>query len=310
MTVFTAIFQLLLIALAAGIFVKKKVVTEAQIEALSSLTVKIFLPCLIISKTISQFDPEAFALWWVLPLAGILLILIGLLFSGMLFRMNPDKMPLMPISSIQNGIYIILPIGKVLFSDSFDTFAIYCFLLILGLTPIMWSVGKVMLSGDRTQRVHLKDFMTPPFIVTLISVFAVLTGFSEWIPGSILISVDLLGQATVPLAIFILGATIGSISLHRLPPIGDIIIVSVVKFILVPGAAFFTLYLGGFYLSMPLVCAVVLIQATSPPAANLVVIVQHYGGDTQAISSMMLIQYLIAILAMPLWIAAWQYATV
>jgi hypothetical protein len=50
-----------------------------------------------------------------------------------------------------------------------------------------------------------------------------------------------------------------------------------------------------------------IIQASAPPAANLILIVKNYGGDTQSISSMMLIEYLLCLIFMPLWIAAWQY---
>ncbi|SLM32144.1 hypothetical protein MTBBW1_60044 [Desulfamplus magnetovallimortis] len=48
------------------------------------------------------------------------------------------------------------------------------------------------------------------------------------------------------------------------------------------------------------------IQASSPPATNLILIVKNYSGDNNSISSMMFLQYLICILAMPLWLALWQ----
>ena len=309
MTVFSAIFELFLISFGAGILVRRQMVTSSQVEVLATLTVNIFLPCLIISKIISQFHPEAFANWWMLPIAGICLIATGLVFSALLFRFNPQKMPLMILASIQNGVYIILPIGQVLFKENFDTFALYSFLLVLGLNPIMWSLGKVMLSGDMTHGIHLKDFTTPPFVVTLLSLFFVLTGLSQLIPEPVIASINLLGQATVPLAIFILGANIGAISFNRMPPIGDILIVSLVKFILIPISAFTVLYWGGFHLTMPLFGAMVMIQATSPPAANLVLIAQNYGGDTQTVSSVTLVQYIICIVIMPIWIATWQYVT-
>ena len=50
-----------------------------------------------------------------------------------------------------------------------------------------------------------------------------------------------------------------------------------------------------------------MVQAASPPATNLVLISENYGGDTRSVSSMMLIQYLLAIIMMPVWIALWQY---
>lgn len=306
-TVFGAIFQLFLISFAAGILVRRNIVSTSQIQALSTVTVNIFLPCLVIAKTLIRFHPEELANWWILPVSGIFIVMIGLMFSGLLFKLKPEKKPLMILSSMQNAVYIVLPIGQILFADQFDLFALYCFLLVLGLTPVMWSVGKVMISGKKESGIHWKDFITPPFVAIFISIAAVFTHLSTFIPKSVIASIDLLGQATVPLAVFILGATIGSISFKDMPPLRDILIVTAVKYVLVPSTVFAILYYGKFYISMPLFCSLMMIQAASPPATNLILIVKNYGGDTQSISSMMLIQYLICILMMPLWIAAWQY---
>ncbi len=307
LAVFGSIFQLFLISLAAGILLRRKIITQSQIQALSAVTVNIFLPCLIINKTLSSFHPAQFTNWWILPAAGIFIVMIGLLASGFLFRLNPKKKPLMVLASMQNAVYIILPIGQILFADQFDLFALYCFLLVLGLNPLMWSIGKVMISGSRQSGNHWQDFITPPNVAILISMAAVLTGFSHFIPASVIASIDLLGQATIPLAVFILGATIGAISFNDMPPLRDTAIVTAVKFFIVPATVFAVLYYSRLYMTMPLFCSLMIMQATSPPATNHILIVKRYGGDTQTISSMMLIQYVICILIMPLWIAAWQY---
>ncbi len=306
-TVVNAIFQLLLISFVASVLVRKNIVSKSQIKALSDITVNILLPCLIIAKTITQFHPEEFTNWWMLPLSGIGIVLLGLIFSGILFRFKSEKKPLMTLASMQNAIYIVLPIGQILFTDQFDLFALYCFLLVLGLNPVMWSIGKVMISGKKGARIHWKDFITPPLAAIFISIVMVFTKISIIIPDSVTASIDLLGQGTVPLAVFILGATIGSISLKDMPTLSDTLIVIGVKFILIPTTVFSILYFGEFHISMPLFGSLMMIQACSPAATNLILIVKSYGGDTQSISSMMLIQYLICIFAMPLWIAAWQY---
>lgn len=307
MTVFSAIFQLFLISLVASLLVRKKKISTSQVQALTYITVNILLPCLIIAKTLRNFHPAEFPNWWILPLSGILIIIIGLVFSAILFKFRSKKMPLMVLSSMQNAIYIVLPIGQILFVTQFDRFALYCFLLVLGVQPVMWSIGKVMLSGKEGQRIHWKDFITPPLLAIVISLTAVFTKVSVFIPGPVIESIDLLGQGTVPLAVFILGATIGSISFKEMPRLNDILVVSVVKFVLVPSMVFAVLCFGKVNMVMPLFGSLMMIQASSPPATNLILIVKNYGGDAQAISSMMLIQYIICIVAMPLWIAAWQY---
>jgi hypothetical protein len=294
-------------SLAAGILVRRNVVTPSQIQALSAVTVNIFLPCLIVNKTLAGFHPAQFTNWWILPAAGILIVMIGLLASGLLFRLNPEKTPLMVLASMQNAVYIILPIGQILFADQFDRFALYCFLMVLGLNPMMWSIGKVMISKTRQSGILWQDYITPPNVATVISMAAVLTGLAHFIPASVIASIDLLGQATIPLAVFILGATIGAISFDDMPPLRDTLIVTAVKFFIVPATVFAVLHYTRLYVTMPLFCSLMIMQASSPPATNHILIVKRYGGDTQTISSMMLIQYLLCILFMPLWIAAWQY---
>lgn len=157
----------------------------------------------------------------------------------------------MTLASMQNGIYIVLPIGEIVFTDQFDLFAIYCFLLVLGLNPVMWSLGKVMISGNREAGIRLKDFITPPLTAIVFSVIAVLSRLVLVIPEAVISAMDLLGQATVPAAVFVLGATMGTISLRQMPKAGDIGIVVLVKFILIPAGVFAVLFLLNIHEALP-----------------------------------------------------------
>ncbi|MCA1794473.1 MAG: AEC family transporter [Desulfotignum sp.] len=305
-TVFSAVFQVFIISAAAGVLVRVKIVSQAHIQALSAVTVNIFLPCLIVVKTVSQFDPAGFSLWWILPLSGVLIALTGLGMAALLFGTDPQKQPFVSMASFQNAVYIVLPIGQLVYPDQFDRLALFCFLLILGQSPIMWSVGKVLMSGRRDAAILWKDFVTPPLIATLAAIFLVVSGTAAILPPNLLSAMDLLGQGTVPLAVFILGATLGSITLKDMPPLQDVFRVAGVKFFLVPGAAFAVMYGLGLYQTLPLFCSLIILQTSSPPATNLILMVQNYGGDTRSVASMMLLQYLVCIIAMPLWLSLWQ----
>jgi malate permease and related proteins len=305
-TVFAAVFQVFIISAAAGVMVRTKIVSQAHIQALSAVTVNIFLPCLIVVKTVSQFDPAGFALWWILPLSGVLIALAGLGMAALLFGTDPEKQPFVSMASFQNAVYIVLPIGQLVYPDQFDRLALFCFLLILGQAPIMWSVGKVLVSGRQESAIVWKDFITPPLVATLAAIFLVISGTAAILPQNLLSAMDLLGQATVPLAVFILGATLGSIALKDMPPLSDVLRVAGVKFVLVPGAAFAVMFGLGLYHTLPLFCSLIILQTSSPPATNLILMVRNYGGDTRAVASMMLLQYLVCIIAMPLWLSLWH----
>ncbi len=302
-----AIFQLFLVCGIAAASVRLRVVSMAHVQGLSAATIHVFLPCLIISKTMTRFDPSGFALWWILPLSGVSLILAGMLFAALFFRLNPDKKPLLALASMQNAVYIVLPIAQILYPDQFDRFALYCFLLIIGSTPVMWSVGKVLLGSRENNDLVWKDFITPPFVAVIFAVIMVFTGLSSFVPDPVIRTLDLLGQATVPLAVFVLGATLSTISLSDMHSWKDIAIVFAVKYILVPGAVFSLLYFTGIGHAMPLFGSFIIIQAASPPATNLILIAENYGGDTRAISSMMLLMHIFCIFALPLWLVLWQW---
>ncbi len=308
-TVFSAVFQVFLISAAAGVLVRTNIVSQTHIQALSGVTVNIFLPCLIVVKTVTRFDSSGFVLWWILPLSGVLIAAAGLGMAVLLFGTKPEKQPFVSMASFQNAVYIVLPIGQLVYPDQFDLLALYCFLLILGQSPIMWSVGKVLVSGSKDAVIMWKDFVTPPLVATLTAIFLVVSGTASMLPQTLLSSMDLLGQATVPLAVFILGATLGSISFKNMPPVKDVLRVTGVKFILVPATAFAVMYGLGLYQTLPLFCSLIILQTSSPPATNLILMVRNYGGDTQAIGSMMLLQYLVCIIAMPLWLSVWQTVT-
>lgn len=306
-TTFYAIVQLLIIAAVAAVCVRIGIVSTDHVPGMSAATVWIFLPCLIITKTITRFDPTGSSLWWILPLAGAAFVFTGLIFAAALFKFDPSKKFMLPLASMQNAVYLPLPIGLILFPDQFDDFALYCFLMVMGQTPITWSLGKALMAGGKKVELSGKDFITPPFVAILISIAIVFLNLTPHIPQPLMGAMDLLGQVALPLAVFILGATLSTARLKDIPPIKDMMVVATVKYALLPAAVFALLYFAGLNAVMPLFCAVLMIQAASPPMTNLILMVKNHGGDDKKISSMMLILNLLCVIAIPVWLALWQF---
>jgi predicted permease len=314
---FLAILRIFFIVLAAGFLVRKKIITQSHIQGLTAATVNVFLPCLIFSNIVANFEPGSLKIWWVLPLAAVLLSALGLGLGAVLFyRELPAKKNMLALTSIQNAGYLILPIGAVVYADKFNTFALYCFLFILGISPILWRVGKYLCTSGAGENLSWKGLITPPFVANIIGLALVFAGLrpvfinpnnqTEYsLPHSLFQAVELLGEATVPLATFILGAVLGSIVFRLRPYWFDALRTVAVKLFILPLLTIWLLLYLDWGPTYPLLADFLVLQAASPPATGLILQVRNYGGDEQKISSLMLISYILCVVTLPFWLALW-----
>ncbi len=306
-TTFLSIFQIMLIIALGALLIRKKIIDQDQVKALSSVTVKILLPSMIFSKITTSFNPDDFQYWWAVPLFVVAMGLSGLLFAHLLFaRKIAEKRSIFPLACMQNAAYLILPIGKAVYPEQFDQFAIYVFLVILGTSPFIWSVGKALATSEGKMSQKVSNYITPPFVANVFSFILVLSGLNRFIPVPLSNSIDMIGSATVPIATLILGATLGGISLRQLPSWGDTVKILAVKFIMMPLLVIIVLYLFDVKSYYPLLSDLLVIEAASAPATTLILIIRTYGGDQQKYGSIILISYFVCIFILPFWLAVWR----
>lgn len=303
--VLKAVSKIGLISVVAGIIVRKNYISRDSIKGLSALTINVLLPCMIFSNILRNFNPQEFDKWWILPLSAVAMIIIGLLAGVLLFLPKASKNKnLIALGGLMNAGYLVLPIGQVVFPETFDKFALYTFLFILGFSPLLWSLGKFLATSDNGDGdFSWKGFITPPLLANIIGVSLVLLNIGGYVPEMIIDSTDFMGEATVPVATFILGATLGGISFRKWPKALEIAKVISVKFILIPVVTLITLYLLDLRQSNPLLTDILIIESASAPAANIIIMIRKYGGDEQKVGSMMVISYVVCMLAIPTWLA-------
>lgn len=300
-TVFLSMLRIVLVAMLAGILVRRRVIRPQDIDTLSRVTIHVLLPCLILTSLLTQFNPSSNPHWWILPLASMVMNLFGLFLGWVLFGCRlANNRELIAMCGIQNSAYLVLPVGQALFPDTFDTFAAYCFLFVIGATPILWSLGVMLVGGGK--KVRLGDMINPPLIASLAGVALVLLGLNHYVPPLVVDSTRFLGSATIPMATFILGATLGEVRLGSLPPWHKLLRLSAVKFMLIPLATW-----GGisaFHLAErnPLMASLFMIQAAAAPATNLILQARAYGGKTDTMGGAMVICYAVCLLAIPFWL--------
>src|SRR4030042_1531302 len=169
LSVFQGIIKIFIIAGIAGILVWKKVIQQSFIDGLSNIMVYAFLPSMIFSTIISGFNPHQEKYWWIIPLAAIIVTFAGLGIAALMFIPDFKKhRNILPLSSMPNAAYLVLPIGEFLYPDQFEQFAVYCFLVVLGLNPVFWTIGLYLVTGRKRSDFQWKQLLTPPFIVNFI----------------------------------------------------------------------------------------------------------------------------------------------
>jgi malate permease and related proteins len=302
---FLAVVKILMIALIAGLLVRKKVILPEHIKGLSEILVMVLLPSLMFSNTITTFKPQETLSWWILPLLGMGIPLLGILFSHLLFWKRPaHERNIIAVSSFPNAAYLVLPLGKVLFPEQFDEFSVYCFLFVLGFNIMLWSIGKYYVtSSGNGGRFKWRELVTPPLVANVSSVLLVLVGFHVYIPKIVLEPLVMIGSATVPMAIFVLGGTLGGISFKIWPKFFDMAKLVLVKYILVPATILLLLHFFPIRGNSVIFTTLLVLEASAAPSTNIIVIMRKYGGDIQQVGGLMIVSYFLAIILMPLWIA-------
>ena len=300
-----AILKVFLVVLVAGLLVRRGILTQTVVTGLSKGTVVLFLPCLIFSMVIRNFEPSALPLWWALPIVGLVMPLVGLAAASLVFfRELPEKRNMLALASMQNAGYLVLPVGFALFPGQFDRFALYCFLFILGFNALLWSLGKKLVSDDGAQ--GWRGLVTPPLVANLTAVLMALSGADRLIPRVALDAVDLVGQAAVPVATVVLGAILGGVPLRMRAYAWDGIRVLGIKLALLPLITILAVRAAGLEAIDPLLARFLVLEAAAAPASGLILQVKTYGGDEQKVGSLMLACYAASILTMPLWLAVWE----
>lgn len=303
----SAIAVIFFVILVSVLMARRGLITPTQIDGLSSATVYLFLPCLIFAKVVEHFQPAEQPVWWALPLAGVTMALAGsglgaLAFAGGL----PEKRDLIPVAGMQNAGYLVLPVGLALYPDTFDTFAVYVFLFILGFNPVLWSLGKVLVSGNHGRKPKLRDLFTPPLVANLIAIGTVLSGLGRVLPGPFLEAVDLVGTAAVPVATVVLGAVLGGISVRVREFLPDASRAMAVKYLALPLLVVLAVHAVRLHAANPLLAEFFVIEAASAPALGLVLQVRTYGGNEQRVGTVMFLSYAACTLALPAWVAIWR----
>ncbi|MCH2388497.1 MAG: AEC family transporter [Opitutales bacterium] len=304
LAVFEAVAQIGLVVLFTSLLVRQNIIPKSGIKLISDTVITVFLPCMIFSNIVGRLQPSEFLYWWALPLSATLITLSGWAIAVPLFsRMGPEKRELKPVAFLQNAGYFVLPIGQLMLGETFDQFALYVFLYILANNPLLWLIGKCFLrKRKRDEAFQWSHILSPPIYANIVALFLVATGTRDYLPEVILTTATFLGQGAVPLGIFVLGATLGTlnIDLRRYLKPGSLVVLQ--KLFIMPAIVLGAMALVPWMRSDPLLVLLFILQGASPPATSLILQSQSYSDDSERVGTITIICYLVCMVSIPLWV--------
>ena len=298
-----AVTQILILA-GIGYFLKRKnILSDNGLDTLSHLTIDVTLPLLIFVQLIKDFNFSLYPDWWMFPLLSVAInvlgLCVGLLFVGWISGRQARLQFLSLITFQNSGFLPLAMIVSLLPAHQAGTMFIYLFLFLVGFNLVIWPVVAYMLCSSRGAKIGLREILNPPVIASILGIVLVFLGFNRFIPGIVLKPLKMVGDCTLPLAMFVVGADLARIKVEHFNP-KAIFLITLTKLIILPllGLALV------FKLRLPeLVGLLIILQLAVPPATSLAVILRHYKKEDLLVSQGIFFGHLFSIITIPIFLS-------
>jgi len=334
-----AVLKVAAVAFVGFLLARRGVLHETALADLSTLVIKVTVPCLIFGNAAGGFAgfslPSA-----LLAISGSGMVLgLGYLGGrgiGRAARVEPAHWrAVVAASTFENSAYLPIAVATAVLPPLAAAFpagavsvpgmiggasVVYISLFGILYSPLFWGLGLWWLTEDSdsaAKRHWWRRLLPPPVIGLLLGYVFGLTPLHRAFtpphaPGHFLfLAVTDIGSLTIPLANLILGGMLAAALQGRRLRFRDSLTVSLAKLVFVPGLTLTLLWLTRHWwaaqAATALAAFVVFLQATSPPATNLAVMTKGKGGAAtnvtgQVIPGLLLVTYSLALVTMPLWL--------
>ncbi|PSL40738.1 hypothetical protein B0H99_104200 [Planomicrobium soli] len=265
-------------------------------KSLSDLSIYVFSPALFFySVSTSEMDMRDFGQVILFAFSLFLLFAVLIYVIGKIFKWETAyQNTLMLASGFPNAGNYGLPI--ILFAFGEEGVAIG--IIYLAMQSFLMNSAGVFYASNHAQ-VPKKDIVLTvirmPGVIAILLAFALkVTGIT--VPQAIENATGLLGQASIPLMLTLLGVTLASIQIKNV--LAFIGTATVFKLVAMPVLAF--LLLGWIYPPGSLEAKVLLIGAATPTAATTTLLAIKFGMNPDMVSSAMFISTIASIITIPI----------
>ena len=262
----------------------------------SKLTLNVFMSATILYSVVNHPTTLTGADLAYALLVCFLVLLLGYLVSALVTRLlplNKEHAPLFELLiSVMNPMFVGLPVAELLLGSQG---VFYIALSNVFFNLLLFTYGVWRLRAGERSALRLKDILSVPLLVTLLSVIV----FALRLPCPAVIR-DLLATvspATVPMSMVVIGASLGRVSLLDAFREKSLYLVSLLRLIVMP---LLTWLMFRLLPAEPVLRAAMLIMSACPSGVIVSILSIQYGKDTEYASKGILLDTALSMLTIPL----------
>lgn len=289
---------MLLILLIIGYICARLNVTNKEFNKVASkVTINVFFFAMIISSVSNKEIPmtgKELAFGIGMMFAYMLISLVIALLMPRVFRIKDGDIGMYQLLvGFMNTSFIGFPVIQAMYGEKA---VFYAATSGIPFNLAMYTLGIFLLNKNRSGGVKLsvKNMLTPPLIATVISIF--IFGFNIHIPDFIDETCDLMAGAAIPLSMFVVGSSLGDVSLKEAFAEKRMYLLSFVRLILCPLVVW--LLLKPIISNQVMLGTVVILAATPMPVIATILGIQ-YGRDGVESSKGIFLSTVLSMLTMP-----------
>lgn len=288
----------LLILIFIGFILRKtNILPENSAKVLSLLETYVFVPAVVLSTFLSNFTFEKLENLYKYFIAGIIVVVILILFALLFVNLFKKEGYLKKIYTyalaFPNFGFMGIAVAKALFSNIFLEYLM--FIIPFYIAIYAWGIPKLLIPSDKGKKGIIKTLINPMFIAMIIGIIFGLINLK--LPLFIDNSVNTLGNLMSPIAMILTGITVSKVNFKETFISFNVYILSVIRLLLIP-----LIFIGilsfvkiDISLKVCIMCAV-----SMPLGLNTIVIPTAYDFDTSEASSMALVSHVLSLLTIPL----------
>ncbi len=304
--VLTQVFPVYLLIIGGAVARLTGLVKRGHDESVLQLVFHVMYPCFILDKilgaeSVRDFDAVAWGLGmgFGMTVAGFA---IAWLAAGLLrYQKGQGKRTFAVGAGVQNFGYTAIPVVEQMW---LGTGAIaMLFVHNLGVELAIWSVGVMLMSGDR--RVPWRRVINGPTVSVVLGLTLVGLGWDRQVTGPPREAMRWLGAGAFPLAIFVTGAVIMDLIGTERPTLKASLGGSIVRLAMIP----VVMLALARWLPLPVTLKqVMVVQAAMPAAMSPILLAKLYGGRPAVAVEIVVATTVVSLVTLPfvlLWGRAW-----